>query len=342
MSWRTRDAIVALGGQADGHRSRQLAAADLRAAPISCSPWRASTSQYVRRRYPEAAPRTGTLKRLARDLPATSGTLAERVGVARPRRGRARAVGRRRRPRRGHARGLPRVRSRDPRAAHRPAAGLGRRRRVNRAHLGPRVAIVVAALVLIAAAAGSRRAAQTTTTTPPRRPQPRRPAAGARGVTDTSIRVGGLGYSCGLRRRRRRCQGALPARQRRRRRERPDDRVPRLRRRRRRPHRRQPRRRRSWSNRTACSRSYRRSPPTSRRRPYLVEQKVPYFGWALSSNFCGNRYGFGFTGCPVPKNATSNAWPLLDQQGARRRGRRAARSRSSPRTRRRVSTTSAR
>jgi hypothetical protein len=44
---------------------------------------------------------------------------------------------------------------------------------------------------------------------------------------------------------------------------------------------------------------------------YLVSQKVPYFGWALSSNFCGNRYGFGFTGCPVPENATSNAWPLL-------------------------------
>ena len=38
-----------------------------------------STSQYVRRRYPDAAPRTGTLKRLARDLPAASGTLAERV-----------------------------------------------------------------------------------------------------------------------------------------------------------------------------------------------------------------------------------------------------------------------
>jgi ABC-type branched-subunit amino acid transport system substrate-binding protein len=44
---------------------------------------------------------------------------------------------------------------------------------------------------------------------------------------------------------------------------------------------------------------------------YLVQQKIPYFGWALSSNFCGNQYGFGFTGCPVPKNATSNAWPLL-------------------------------
>jgi hypothetical protein len=44
---------------------------------------------------------------------------------------------------------------------------------------------------------------------------------------------------------------------------------------------------------------------------YLVKSQVPYFGWALSSNFCGNRYGFGFTGCPVPENATSNAWPLL-------------------------------
>ena len=29
MSWRTRDAIVALGAQADGHRSRQLESADL-------------------------------------------------------------------------------------------------------------------------------------------------------------------------------------------------------------------------------------------------------------------------------------------------------------------------
>ena len=35
--------------------------------------------EYVRRRHPAAASRTGTLKRLARDLPGTSGTLAERV-----------------------------------------------------------------------------------------------------------------------------------------------------------------------------------------------------------------------------------------------------------------------
>lgn len=44
---------------------------------------------------------------------------------------------------------------------------------------------------------------------------------------------------------------------------------------------------------------------------YLTGAKVPYFGWALSSDFCGNSYGFGFTGCPVPANFTSDAWPLL-------------------------------
>jgi hypothetical protein len=44
---------------------------------------------------------------------------------------------------------------------------------------------------------------------------------------------------------------------------------------------------------------------------YLVDEQVPWFGWALSSNFCGSRYGFGITGCPVPKNATSTAWPML-------------------------------
>ena len=44
---------------------------------------------------------------------------------------------------------------------------------------------------------------------------------------------------------------------------------------------------------------------------YLVQQKVPYFGWALSSSFCGTRYGFGFNGCQVPKGVTSNSWPIL-------------------------------
>jgi ABC-type branched-subunit amino acid transport system substrate-binding protein len=44
---------------------------------------------------------------------------------------------------------------------------------------------------------------------------------------------------------------------------------------------------------------------------YLARQQVPFFGWALSSNFCGSSYGFGITGCPVPKDAASDAWPLL-------------------------------
>jgi protein-tyrosine-phosphatase len=78
MSWRTRDAIVALGAQADGHRSRQLEAADLVRADLVLAMVREHV-QYVRRRYPDAASRTGTLKRLARDLPPTTGTLAERV-----------------------------------------------------------------------------------------------------------------------------------------------------------------------------------------------------------------------------------------------------------------------
>jgi hypothetical protein len=35
--------------------------------------------EYVRRRHPEAAGRTGTLKRLARDLPVRDGPLDERI-----------------------------------------------------------------------------------------------------------------------------------------------------------------------------------------------------------------------------------------------------------------------
>ncbi|HXY92073.1 MAG TPA: ABC transporter substrate-binding protein [Acidimicrobiia bacterium] len=45
----------------------------------------------------------------------------------------------------------------------------------------------------------------------------------------------------------------------------------------------------------------------------FAEQKVPYFGWAVSSNFCGNRYGFGFSGCVLPPGGrvTSDAWGRL-------------------------------
>jgi len=34
---------------------------------------------------------------------------------------------------------------------------------------------------------------------------------------------------------------------------------------------------------------------------YLAQQKVPFFGWGISSGFCGNQYGYGFTGCVAPK-----------------------------------------
>ena len=78
MSWRTRDAIVGVGAKADGHRSRQLSGADLTDADLVLAK-AGEHVEYVRRRHPEAAARTGTLKRLARDLPAASGTLAERV-----------------------------------------------------------------------------------------------------------------------------------------------------------------------------------------------------------------------------------------------------------------------
>ncbi len=48
----------------------------------------------------------------------------------------------------------------------------------------------------------------------------------------------------------------------------------------------------------------------------FTDQKVPCFGWAISSNFCGNTYGFGFTGCLFPPGGrtTSDAWGVLVKQ----------------------------
>ncbi len=34
---------------------------------------------------------------------------------------------------------------------------------------------------------------------------------------------------------------------------------------------------------------------------YLAQSKIPFFGWGISSGFCGNEYGYGFTGCVAPK-----------------------------------------
>jgi branched-chain amino acid transport system substrate-binding protein len=33
---------------------------------------------------------------------------------------------------------------------------------------------------------------------------------------------------------------------------------------------------------------------------YLIQNKVPFFGWGISPSFCNNEYGFGFSGCLVP------------------------------------------
>jgi ABC-type branched-subunit amino acid transport system substrate-binding protein len=170
-----------------------------------------------------------------------------------------------------------------------------------------RVLVAVAALTLVVAAATAA-VAQTTTTTPASTSAPA--PAGVRGVTDTSIKVGGLGYSAlyggadiGAKARFQRANdaggvngrtieylgfnddGADPT-----------------------------------ANANAAKKLVEQDgvfavvptvTPDLSASPYLVEQKVPWFGWALSSNFCGNRYGYGFTGCPFPERATSNAWPLL-------------------------------
>jgi protein-tyrosine phosphatase len=82
MSWRTRDAIVAVGANAEGHRSTQVRAEDLETADLVLA-MACEHVTYVRRHFPDAAPRTATLKRLARDLPGVHGSLAERLTALR-------------------------------------------------------------------------------------------------------------------------------------------------------------------------------------------------------------------------------------------------------------------
>jgi len=78
MSWRTRDAMLECGViPVAGHRTRQLRAHDIEADVIVGLAREHVT--YVRRVHPEAAARTATLRRLARDLAHEPGPLAERV-----------------------------------------------------------------------------------------------------------------------------------------------------------------------------------------------------------------------------------------------------------------------
>ena len=78
MSWRTREALAGLDVEAPGHRSTQLRDDDVRRADLIVGLAREHVA-YVRRKHPEAAARTATLKRLARDLPNTTEPFAARV-----------------------------------------------------------------------------------------------------------------------------------------------------------------------------------------------------------------------------------------------------------------------
>ena len=99
MSWRTRAALEGLGLRADSHRSRQLTSEDLADADLVIA-MAVEHVEYIRRVEPGAAGRTGTLRRLARDLPAahpgSSASASRRFACTKSQLG---AVGRHRRSR---------------------------------------------------------------------------------------------------------------------------------------------------------------------------------------------------------------------------------------------------
>jgi protein-tyrosine phosphatase len=78
MSWRTRDALAGIGVRADGHRSHQLRDGDVAVADLVIA-MAGEHVTYVRRQHSDAAARTGTLKRLVRDLGDGKDALAHRV-----------------------------------------------------------------------------------------------------------------------------------------------------------------------------------------------------------------------------------------------------------------------
>jgi protein-tyrosine phosphatase len=78
MSIRTRTAIEALGLPIPDHRSRQATPAELDRADLVIALAREHVG-WMRRVHPAAAPRTATLRRLARDLPPGPAALGERL-----------------------------------------------------------------------------------------------------------------------------------------------------------------------------------------------------------------------------------------------------------------------
>ena len=80
MSWRTRSALEGLEVVAPGHRSTQLRDVHVAGADLIVG-LAGEHVAYVRRVHPEAAARTGTLRRLAQTLPGLEGTFEERVAA---------------------------------------------------------------------------------------------------------------------------------------------------------------------------------------------------------------------------------------------------------------------
>jgi protein-tyrosine phosphatase len=78
MSWRTREALAGLDVAAPGHRSTQLRDRHVADADLVVG-LAGEHVRYTRRAHPEAALRTGTLRRLARDLPADERPFEARV-----------------------------------------------------------------------------------------------------------------------------------------------------------------------------------------------------------------------------------------------------------------------
>jgi protein-tyrosine-phosphatase len=80
MSRRTRDALASVGLAADGHRSHQLTDGDIESADLILAMAGEHVS-YIRRLHPEAAAKTATIKRLARDLPPGPLSLSDRLAA---------------------------------------------------------------------------------------------------------------------------------------------------------------------------------------------------------------------------------------------------------------------
>jgi protein-tyrosine-phosphatase len=82
MSRRTRAALESVGLNADGHRSHQISEADIDDSVLILA-MAAEHVSYIRRRHPDAADRTASIKRLVRDLPPGPAPLADRLAALR-------------------------------------------------------------------------------------------------------------------------------------------------------------------------------------------------------------------------------------------------------------------